>query len=63
MKQKLEDLAEGTLVLMVKNADNSFSPLGMTRQQSVILDRFMAAASQEESFVLQGSVKLVITQK
>lgn len=63
MKQKLEDLAEGTLVLMVKNADNTFSPLGMTRQQSVILDRFMAAASQEEPFVLQSNVKLVITQK
>ena len=63
MKQKLEDLVQGTLVLMVKNADNTFSPLGMTRQQSVVLDCFMAAASQEEPFVLQSNVKLVITQK
>lgn len=63
MKQKLEDLAEGTLVLMVKNTDNSFSPLGMTKQQSIIFDHFMSAASKIEPFILQDNIKLVVTKK
>ena len=60
MKQNLEGLQAGQIMLVVKNEDGSFSPLGISTSQSVILNRLMGSFSESEPFVVNREVKLVI---
>ena len=60
MKQNLEDHQAGKIMLVVKNEDGSFSPLGISLNQAVILNRLMGSFSESEPFVVNREVKLVI---
>ena len=60
MKQNINDLQAGQIMLVVKNEDGSFSPLGISTSQSVILNRLMGSFSETEPFVVNNDVKLKI---
>ena len=60
MKQNLDDLQAGQIMLVVKNEDGSFSPLRISPSQAVILNRLMGSFSESEPFVVNREVKLVI---
>ena len=60
MKQNLDDLQAGQIMLVVKNEDGSFSPLGISPNQAVILNRLMGSFSESETFVVNKDVKLKI---
>ena len=60
MKQNINDLQAGQIMLVVKNEDGSFSPLGITPSQAVILNRLMGSFSESKPFVVNREVKLVI---
>ena len=62
MKQNLDDLQAGQIMLVVKNEDGSFSPLGISPSQAVILNRLMGFSSESEPFVVNREVKLVIDE-
>ena len=60
MKQDLNDLKAGQIMLVVKNEDESFSPLGISPSQAIILNRLLGYSSESEPFVANEKVKLVI---
>ena len=60
MKQNINDLQAGQIMLVVKNEDGSFSPLGISPSQAVILNRLMGSFSETEPLVVNEEVKLVI---
>ena len=60
MKQNLDDFQVGQIMLVVKNKDGSFSPLGISPSQAIILNRLMGSFSESEPFVVNREVKLVI---
>ena len=60
MKQNINDLQAGQIMLVVKNEDGSFSPLGISTSQAVILNRLMGSFSETEPLVINEEVKLVI---
>ena len=62
MKQNINDIEAGQIMLVVKNDDGSFSPLGISPSQAVILNRLMGSFSESEPFVVNGEVKLVIDE-
>ena len=59
MKQNLDDLQPGQIMLVVKNDDGSFSPLGISPSQAAILNRLLDSFSESEPFVVNREVKLV----
>ena len=42
------ELQEGTIVLMVKNADDSFSPLMINKDHAYILKHFISGFSEDK---------------
>ena len=60
MEKNINDLEAGQIMLVVKNDDGSFSPLGISQSQAVILNRFLGSFSESEPFVVNREVKLVI---
>ena len=60
MTQDINDLKAGQIMLVVKNEDESFSPLGISPSQSIILNRLLGSLSESETFVVNEKVKLVI---
>lgn len=60
MKQNINDLQAGQIMLVVKNEDGSFSPLCISPSQAVILNRLMGSFSESEPMVINVEVKLVI---
>ena len=60
MEQNINDIEAGQIMLVVKNDDGSFSPLGITPSQAVILNRLLGSFSESEPFVVNREVKLVI---
>lgn len=59
MKQNLDDLQAGQIMLVVKNEDDSFSPLGISPSQAVVMNRLLGSFSESEPFVVNREVKLV----
>lgn len=59
MKQNIDDLQSGQIMLVVKNDDGSFSPLGISQSQAAILNRLLGSFSEPEPFVVNREVKLV----
>lgn len=55
----MEELEPGTLVMMVKNNDGSFSPVGMTKEQAFILNHFVGKLSEDEAFTVKYDEKYV----
>ena len=60
MKQNINDLKAGQIMLVVKNEDGSFSPLGISPSQATILTIFLDSLSESEPFVVNEKAKLVI---
>ena len=60
MKQNINDLKAGQVMLVVKNKDGSFSPLGISPNQSAIINRLFGSLCESEPFVVNREVKLVI---
>ena len=60
MKQNINDLEAGQIMLVVKNEDGSFSPLGISPSQAIILNRLLGSFSESEPFVVNREAKLVI---
>ena len=60
MEQNINDLQAGQIMLVVKNEDDSFSPLGISPSQSIILNRLLGSFSESKPFVVNREVKLVI---
>ena len=60
MTQDINDLKAGQIMLVVKNEDGSFSPLGISPSQAIILNRLLGYSSESEPFVANEKVKLVI---
>ena len=60
MKQDINDLKAGQIMLVVKNEDGSFTPLGISPSQAIILNRLLGYSSESEPFVVNREVKLII---
>ena len=60
MNQDINDLEAGQIMLVVKNEDGSFTPLGISPSQAIILTMFLGSLSESEPFVVNEKVKLVI---
>ena len=60
MKQDINDLKAGQIMLVVKNEDGSFTPLGVSPSQAIILTMFLSSLSESETFVVNEKVRLVI---
>lgn len=60
MEQNLDDLQTGKVMLVVKNEDGLFSPLGISQNQAIILNRLLGSFSDTEPFVVNKDVKLKI---
>ena len=60
MEQNINDLQAGQVMLVVKNKDGSFSPLGISPTQAIILNRLLGYSSETQPFVVNREVKFVI---
>ena len=60
MNQDINDLKTGQIMLVVKNEDGSFTPLGISPSQAIILTMFLGSLSESEPFVVNKEVKLII---
>ena len=50
MEQNINDLEAGQIMLVVKNEDGSFSPLGIRQSQVVFLNILLRSFSVSEPF-------------
>lgn len=55
----MNELQPGTFVIMMKNADGSFSPIGMTKEQAYIVLSFLSQLSTDEPFIVKDNEKYV----
>ena len=60
MEQNINDFEAGQIIMVVKNEDGSFSPLGISPSQAIILNRLLRSFSESEPFIVNREVKLVI---
>ena len=61
MKQNLDDIHAGQIMLVIKNKDGSFSPLGISPSQAVIMNNLLVSFSESEhQFVVNREVKFLI---
>ena len=60
MKQNINDLEAGLIIMVVKNEDGSFTPLDINPTQVSILFRLLGCSSETKPFVVNREVKLVI---
>ena len=60
MEKNINDLQAGQIMLVVKNEDSSFSPLGISQSQAVFLNILLGSFSESKPFVFNREVKLVI---
>ena len=60
MEQNINDFEAGQIIMVVKNEDGSFSPLGISPSQAIILNSLLRSFSESEPFVVNREVKLVI---
>ena len=60
MVQNVDDLQAGQIMLVAKNEDGSFSPLGISQSQAIILFSLLGCSSETKPFVVNREVKLVI---
>lgn len=51
----------GTFVMMIKNEDGSFSPVGMNKEQAYIIRSFLSRLSEDAPFIIQNEKKYVPT--
>lgn len=57
----MNDLEVGTFVMMIKNEDGSFSPVGMNKEQAYIVNAFLSKLSEDSPLNILISEKYVQT--
>ena len=62
MRQNISDLKAGPIMIVCKNNDGTFSPLGINASQSIILNRLLSSFSESEPLVINEEVKLEIVK-
>lgn len=60
MNQSINDLDPGTIMLVVKNENGTFSPLGLTPMQSIFLHNCIGALSEESPLVRDKDTELYV---
>ena len=60
MKQNISDLKAGQIMMVCKNEDGTFSPVGINASQSIILNRLLSSFSESEPLIINKEVKLEI---
>lgn len=59
----MKDLEAGTLVIMVKNEDGSFSPIAMSRGQAYIINAFLGRLSKESPLIVGAGKYVEVEQR
>ena len=60
MKTKdLSRLPEGAILLVIKNENGTFSPLGISPDQGRIITAFIGKLSEEEPLVVAKDIELI----
>lgn len=62
MKQNISDLKAGQIMMVCKNDDGTFSPVGISVSQSIILNKLLSSFSESEPMVINEEVKLGIVK-
>lgn len=57
----MNDLEAGTFVMMMKNEDGSFSPVGMNKEQAYIVNAFLSKLSKGSPLSIFSKEKYVQT--
>lgn len=60
MSQNINDLKAGQVVVVVKNKDGSFSPLSISPNQAINLNKLFGSLYKHNPFVVNREVKLII---
>lgn len=60
MKQNVNDLKPVMIMLVVKNDNGTFSPLGMNEKQGYLLGRFIESLSKDNQLV-KDNTELIIS--
>lgn len=55
----MNDLEVGTFVMMIKNEDGSFSPVGMNKEQAYIVNAFLSKLSEDSPLNILSKEKYV----
>ena len=55
----MNELKPGTFVMMVKNEDGSFSPVGMNKEQAYIVLSFLNRLSEDSPFIIKSEDRYV----
>lgn len=55
----MKDLEAGTFVMMIKNDDGSFSPVGMSKEQAYIIRAFLSKLSEDNPLIINKGEKYV----
>lgn len=55
----MKELEPGTFVIMVKNEDDSFSPVGMNKEQAYIINVFLCKLSEDAPIIIREEDKYV----
>lgn len=57
----MNDLEAGTFVMMIKNEEGSFSPVGMNKEQAYIVNAFLSKLSKDSPLGILNKEKYVQT--
>lgn len=55
----MKKIEPGTFVIMVKNEDDSFSPVGMNKEQAFIINVFLSKLSEDAPLIIKEEDKYV----
>lgn len=57
----MNEMEAGTFIMMIKNEDGSFSPVGMNKEQAYIIRSFLSKLSEDTPFIIQNETRYVPT--
>lgn len=55
----MNELKPGMFVMMVRNEDGSYSPVGMNKEQAYIVRSFLSRLIENEPFIVKDNEKYV----
>lgn len=60
MTQNINDLKAGQIIMIYKNNDGTFSPIGISRNHVVFINRLLSLFAESEALCIDSEIKLVI---
>lgn len=60
MTQNINDLKAGQIIMMYKNNDGTFSPIGISKDHVAFLNRILSLFTESEALCIDSEIKLVI---